>query len=64
MIKDSYEFDYQKDRRFLVTRDKAFIIMNLLHYIVHLRRIYPQADPKERQGFIKDIISSGKLFYK
>ena len=63
MIKESYEFDYQKDRRFLVTRDNAWIPMNLLCYIAHLRRIYPQADPKDRQAFIKHTIFSGKLFY-
>ena len=58
-----YKFNYQHDRVFLVTRDKAWIPMNLLRYITHLRILYTNNNYKSRRMFIKHIIKKGKFSY-
>ena len=62
-IKTKYQEDYDNNRMFLVTRDNAWIPMNLLRYIVHLRRMYPIIGQKARRMFIKHIIKQGKCSY-
>ena len=56
-----YQQDYIKDRLFLVTRDNAWIPMDVLRYIVHLRRLYKKANFKARRMLLEYTIRKTKV---
>ena len=62
--KTKYEEDYDNNRMFLVTRDNAWIPMNLLRYIVHLRRIFPNTNDKGRRFILKTTIRRMSFSFK